>query len=150
MLSIYMIELSPSTLIGLLCASGQILRLPSGAWAIEAALEVLARRSRPMTSVGRAILRWPYGRDPMGTTFSGVRRVVRDLERSGHLVPSGYGWEAGYVPTANFVAAHAQLLASLETSDRRALSAAAHRLVAILRTWSKNAVAPGPCGSATS
>jgi hypothetical protein len=143
------VELTPSTLIGLICAVARVERLPARGWALEIALDSLDRY--PVAgdiSVKRAVARWPRPAS-CAAKLHGIDLVVRQLAAAGHLVPSGRGWFAGYVPEEGWLEAHARLASSLCDADRQLLRRAVQGLQAALSTWSKKAVASGPAGSST-
>jgi hypothetical protein len=136
------IEISPSTLLGLLCASGAN-RLPARSWPVEAALHHVRATAPRDGSVGRALTRWPLERSTEGPRLAGLASVIRELAATGALVPSGSGWEAGYLVSEEWRDSHSPLLASLPSADRRALAQAAHRLTARVRTFSNKAAVAG-------
>ena len=143
------VELSPTALVGLICAYARVERLPARGWALEIALDALARHTQGSDgALSRAVARWP--RSPCCSTFRGLDKAVRELAAAGHLLPSGSGWEAGFNPATAWIDAHAELAGALAENDRAALARAVQGLQAAVRTWSKKAVAAGPVrGSST-
>ena len=144
------IELTPRSLIGLLCAFAGVKRLPVQGWALEVGLDVLGRHaSADESAVGRALSRWPRGAGGVVPRYLGLQKLLQELVRSGHLQPEGRGWDAGYAPAEGWIAAHTGLVTALSRTERGALTKAAQALNAALTTWSKNAVASEPVGVGT-
>jgi hypothetical protein len=140
-------ELTTPALIGLLVAACGGVRLPARSWALGMAIEVIESIPMGDSSLRRACRRVPRG-DVVGARFRALDKAFVGLVSEGHVVPDGSGWNAGFSPTEPWLARHAQLALKLGPADRSALRKAAQRLKAALSTWSKNAVASDPVGSA--
>jgi hypothetical protein len=156
MLSIYIMltraatppELTTAALIGLLVAASGAVRLPARSWALGIAIEAIETGSTRASPLRRACRRVPRG-DAAGATFRALDKAVLGLVREGHVIPDGTGWDAGFSPTQRWLVGHANLALALAPLDRSLLRKAAQRLKAALSTWSKNAVASRPVGSAS-
>lgn len=158
MLSIYImtqrtttpLEITTPALVGLLVAASGGARLPARSWALDIAIEVIEASTATPSSLGRACSRVARSRAPSGGRLRALDKTVLGLARGGHLIPEGRGWDAGFSPAPAWLARHSDLIVELVPGDRAALRKAGQRLKAVLRTWSKKAVASDPVGSATS
>lgn len=156
MLSIYIMrpraapppELTTAALIGLLVAASGGGRLPARSWALGIAIEAIESASTKDSSLLRACRRVPRG-DVVAASFRVLDKAVLGLAREGHVIPDGSGWGAGFSPTQPWLMQHARLALVLAPGERSILRKAAQRLKAALSTWSKNAVASDPVGSAS-
>ncbi len=144
------IELTPQSIIGLLCAFARVDRLPARGWALEAGLEIVDRHDGDeQLALKRAVSRLPRGPGGVLPRFGALDKLLQDLAQAGHLTRAGRGWDAGFVPDKVWIAAHEALAVSLSARERALLRKAAQALKATLTTWSKNAVASGPAGAGT-
>lgn len=130
--------LSQRDLVGLVwCRAGTVL-MPGRCWPLEVALQVLGREARAGSAIGQAVLLWPRAVTSEGRVYVGVSAVVRQLARDGLVHIEGEGWHAGYRPNANWYESCHAKLRLLERHDQRAVTAASHRVVSCLTSWSKN------------
>jgi hypothetical protein len=151
MLSIYMIDtrnarnvdLTPSAVVGLVCAVARATWIPARTWALESAIEgVEAVLAEDTTSIiARAITRFPRGTGGVQPRFGGIGKVVLELARMGHFAPTGHGWTAGYAPSEAWLAAHRSLYRELSSRDRKAIASGVQQFKASLRTLLKKSVA---------
>jgi hypothetical protein len=137
------VEITPVSLIGLICAAGAIDLVPARAWPVEAAVEELRDSAPAGGSVRRAAERWSERRSE-GYGCAGIRLVFRALVGVDGAVPEGSGWEAGWRLRQDWLATHAMLLADLDAADREAVLAAGQLASDMSSRWSKKAVAAEP------
>jgi hypothetical protein len=150
MLIVYMITISPTNLLGLLCVRAKAKRIPPLTWALEIGIETLETATlQRKSSLGMACARIPKGRTGIGGRRQGVDRLMRGLVRAGCLRPIDAGWDAGYEAEPGWIEQHRDILKQLSPGDREALRVASQRFRAALTTWSKKAVASEPSGAAT-
>lgn len=139
------LELTPAALVGLICASSGIARLPALTWALEIAVEALRDQVFDERScLRRATARLGHPQAEMRRVI--LRRTLCEMVRTRQMRIEGQGWEAGYVPDEAWRDACLRTARSLPRRDRQALDGSAQRLRAALTTWSKKAVASGPVG----
>jgi hypothetical protein len=137
------------SVIGLLCASAGVRRIPAVTWPIEAAVEALESRVPARAAVRRPLEQLGRVSEGVSQAMPGVRSCVRTLVRSGNARPTGRGWMAGYEVEGAWLDEHARLLGALSREEQKAFDQAGQRLAAWLRMLSKNEAASSEPASAT-
>ncbi len=129
-----------STLLGLLVAEAGLERIPAQPWTLEAAIEKLARSTKPESGLGGAARSWLLEQAGPGGRVGGVEAWLADAAQAGLLRPEGEGWQAGYSPRADWIRQSAALGSSLSGEEREGLAAGAQCLVAMsTMLWKKPA-----------
>lgn len=129
--------LAREEILGLIWAAVGQVRVPARCWPLQIALELLEARSPSSGRVRRALDAWPVEVTSHGRGRTGIDGLLRDLAISGALHVEGTGWEAGYLPTSQWLERGFIALTSLGGPEREAVKIAAQRLVASLTIWSK-------------
>jgi hypothetical protein len=137
-------------LIGMIWAAAGPVRVPARCWPMQIALAVLDTQVPAIGRVDRVLGEWPESVSSHGRHRNNVDSILRDLAIAGLLSVEGRGWDAGYRPSAAWLAQGAAALASLTRSERAAVRLAAQKLIASLTIWSKNSVTCVPDRSVTS
>lgn len=142
----FVIPSRPSCLVGLLCASAELGRLPAVPWPLEAAVEELGDRL-PVGSRFALLLDQvrPSRRGVLGHR-EGIREALWELVRLGYLRPEGKGRDAGFEVIGD---GRSFLMLVQSPSERRAIRGVGKRLADRVHILSKKATASGDSRAST-